>query len=47
VVLEWVPGIAENPTRSAWSKATQQVGGSGRRNPILALGLLSKLPDDT
>lgn len=28
VVLGWVPDIAENPTISDWSKATQQVDGS-------------------
>lgn len=30
-VLGWVPGIAENVTRSDWSKATQRVGGSGEK----------------
>lgn len=28
VVLGWVLGIAENPTISDWSNATQRVGGS-------------------
>lgn len=31
MVRGWVPGTAENPTISNWSKATQQVGGSGEK----------------